>query len=111
MNRGERRRLRTQLWEAQGGLCCWCDRMMNRQPGSDAHPEPLNVTLEHLTPRNLGGTDAIENLAAACFECNQNRADLPLIDITTPEGRTRALGLHTFLARMATCQPLRKALL
>lgn len=35
---------------------------------------PLNAaTLEHIVPKNHGGTDALENLAIACARCNAEK--------------------------------------
>jgi hypothetical protein len=31
------------------------------------------LTIDHLTPQSLGGTDNIENLALACRRCNERR--------------------------------------
>ena len=31
------------------------------------------MTVDHLTPRGLGGSHAPDNLVASCFECNQGR--------------------------------------
>ena len=30
-------------------------------------------TIDHITPRSLGGSDALENLALACRRCNERR--------------------------------------
>jgi 5-methylcytosine-specific restriction endonuclease McrA len=35
--------------------------------------EPANATLEHIVPKNHGGTDTPENLAVACARCNQGK--------------------------------------
>ena len=35
-------------------------------------------TIEHLRPRSRGGTDALENLAAACRICNQEKGNRTL---------------------------------
>ena len=36
--------------------------------------EPLNgATLEHIVPRNHGGTDELDNLAIACARCNSEK--------------------------------------
>lgn len=34
---------------------------------------PSSATVEHILPRNHGGTDAIDNLALACAGCNQGK--------------------------------------
>lgn len=59
---------RTRLAEAQNWHCCWC--------GTEMIPEPNkhnSVTVEHILPRSQGGSDEMENLAAACLHCNNKR--------------------------------------
>ena len=41
---------------------------MNRR-----HLDPLSATLDHYTPRVLGGGGTIDNLVAACKRCNERR--------------------------------------
>ncbi|MEM9695954.1 MAG: HNH endonuclease [Myxococcota bacterium] len=52
------------------GKCLHCRRKLaltvRGEPVSDA-------TLEHIVPRNHGGTYAIENLAVACKRCNNGK--------------------------------------
>ena len=38
------------------------------------------LTIDHVQPRSLGGTDALDNLAVACSVCNNIKDDLPLGD-------------------------------
>jgi 5-methylcytosine-specific restriction endonuclease McrA len=35
--------------------------------------EPAHATLEHIVPRNHGGTDDLENLTVACRRCNHGK--------------------------------------
>jgi len=42
-------------------------------------------TIEHITPRSLGGSDRIDNLAWACYECNQKRGNQRLEVFVGPE--------------------------
>ena len=35
-------------------------------------------TIEHIVPRSRGGSDRVDNLAWACYDCNQTRDNLPL---------------------------------
>lgn len=59
---------RTRLAEAQSWRCCWC--------GCATVPEPNkrnSVTVEHILPRSMGGSNDMDNLAAACARCNQKR--------------------------------------
>lgn len=58
------------------GSACWVGRCIHCQsrvvvPLSDA--EPASATLEHIVPKNHGGTDDAANLALACARCNQGK--------------------------------------
>jgi 5-methylcytosine-specific restriction endonuclease McrA len=56
--------------EVLEGKCIHCQRKLTLlEDGS-----PLNgATLEHIVPKNHGGTDALENLAIACARCNSEK--------------------------------------
>jgi hypothetical protein len=67
--------MRCTLAEAQNWKCCWC--------GTHCIPEPghsNSATIEHVTPRSLGGSDEWENLAMACAHCNHRRGVLSIED-------------------------------
>jgi 5-methylcytosine-specific restriction endonuclease McrA len=49
------------------GKCIHCNRRL--LVAADGAPIS-NATIEHIQPRNHGGTDHIENLALACGPCN-----------------------------------------
>lgn len=57
---------RHELAKSQGWRCCYCGNLFTKTgtPGA--------ATLEHVKPKMDGGTNARENLAAACFKCNQD---------------------------------------
>ena len=42
-------------------------------------------TVEHIVPRSRGGSDRIDNLAWACYECNQKRGNQSLDEFVGPE--------------------------
>ena len=52
------------------GKCIHCQRkLVLRMDGT-----PINgATVEHIIPRNHGGTDDLENLAIACASCNSEK--------------------------------------
>ncbi|RWC92811.1 MAG: HNH endonuclease [Mesorhizobium sp.] len=58
---------RHDLAVSQGFRCCYCGEKFTKAgtPGA--------ATLEHRNPKMHGGTNARENLAAACQKCNQDR--------------------------------------
>lgn len=39
------------------------------------HLHPLSFTIDHITPINRGGDDALDNLAAAHRQCNRAKSD------------------------------------
>lgn len=49
------------------GRCIFCNAKLGVPLSGDAD---RHVTVEHIVPRNHGGTDAPENLALACAQCN-----------------------------------------
>lgn len=55
------------LWrEFRGNLCAYCGDTENKH------------TIDHVIPKSKGGTNRLENLVAACFNCNQLKGDLSL---------------------------------
>lgn len=58
------------LSEAQNSKCCYCHGLMVKAIGNSQY------TIEHLVERCNGGTDAMENLMAACQPCNNMRGAL-----------------------------------
>lgn len=68
------RELRTIVRQRDGPLCHWCGReTFEREPGFRKRFD--DATLEHLTPRSRGGTDAQANLRLACRDCNEARGN------------------------------------
>ena len=52
------------------GKCIHCQKKLTLANDGT----PLNgATLEHIVPRNHGGTDDLENLASACARCNAEK--------------------------------------
>ena len=66
-----------QLVRERAGLRCEYCRMPERHSA-------LRFHIEHILPRQHGGTDAVENLALACPECNLRKGpNLTCIDPDT----------------------------
>lgn len=61
------KRIRHQLVTKQRNRCCYCNRLFGRKGTS------RGATIEHVKPRSRGGTNAHDNLKAACLHCNQHR--------------------------------------
>lgn len=56
---------RLAIYARDGHACVYC--------GAEDH-----LTLDHVTPRELGGGHEAGNLVTACLHCNSARQDLPL---------------------------------
>ncbi len=56
---------RLALYAACGFCCIYC--------GKDAATADARFSLDHLAPREHGGTNAPENLAMACLSCNDRK--------------------------------------
>jgi 5-methylcytosine-specific restriction endonuclease McrA len=54
-----------------------------------------DLTLDHVTPRSRGGQSTWENLVAACFGCNNEKADRTPSEAGMPlSRRPLAIGIH-----------------
>jgi hypothetical protein len=66
-------------------------------------PEGTTLTIDHVVPVSLGGSDFPDNLVAACRDCNAGKssipADAPLVKKVSAHAAAYALGL---LAKMGT---------
>jgi 5-methylcytosine-specific restriction endonuclease McrA len=59
----DRRIAKLLLWIRQNGRCHYCGDYL----------DPPDMTIDHMTPRCLGGADALANMAGACYRCNQEK--------------------------------------
>lgn len=64
------------LYAAQNGQCCHCQRKMTKPAKKLGTPGPRDPTFDHIVPRSKGGTDATDNVALACHECNHAKDSL-----------------------------------
>jgi len=63
-----------QLWQTQSGHCALCSKPMLRNRFEAAHARvwaKQRATVDHITPRSKGGSDAPENLQLAHARCNK----------------------------------------
>lgn len=74
----KRRLLKIALRERDGDECTWCCKPMIDAPILPGEDCSAHMTLEHILPASLGGSNDIANLALACFSCNNARG--PAID-------------------------------
>lgn len=73
------RSLRALVVAEYGRTCHLC---MTEIPDEAKHPHPLSLTLDHILPRSLGGTDELENLRPAHRVCNLRRQNRPAAVVT-----------------------------
>jgi 5-methylcytosine-specific restriction endonuclease McrA len=64
-------RNRDRAFEEQDGLCFYCLVPMT-PAGEDLE---TSCTADHVRPKQMGGTSRADNIVAACFRCNQLKAD------------------------------------
>lgn len=64
---GRLKRLRTIAWHSQMARCYYCGARLQLK----------DATADHKIPISLGGKTSRENVAAACFGCNQRKASIP----------------------------------
>lgn len=78
------------------GKCIHC----NRKLCLELDGQPLtHATLEHIVPRTHGGTNALDNLAIACFRCNSGKGHR--LDWRRPEDETLQRVIATLQERRA----------
>ena len=59
---------RRRIYARDGHRCVYCGKLAER------------LTLDHIVPRSMGGTNVTENLITACMECNRNRGNTPVCE-------------------------------
>lgn len=61
---------RKTLFNRCKGICPICGRRMSLN-----NPRAVNsyMTVDHIVPQSMGGTNNIENLRGLCMRCNRNR--------------------------------------
>lgn len=88
---------RTALIAAHGRNCFYCGK-------GPLYKRALHVSLE--TPVHLGGKDEFANLRLACSQCNERKADKPLLEYV--EARLADLAREqAVLGQFLACAPHR----
>jgi hypothetical protein len=63
--------------EAQNHRCCYCGHRMIRHTHYNGVPTPRDALIkDHLEPRTYGGPTEINNIIAACCQCNNLRGEM-----------------------------------
>lgn len=60
--------VREAIYQRDGRRCVYCGRT----------PPEVRLTVDHVTPRQLGGRDEPSNLVTACRQCNSDKRDMVL---------------------------------
>jgi len=58
------KKLRFEVFKRDGFACQYCGR----------RPPLVSIEVDHIEPILEGGTDDIDNLTTACFDCNRGKA-------------------------------------
>lgn len=71
---------RAAIYRRDGNKCAYCgvERLRLGHPVKEGVTYAATFTLDHLIPRELGGTNVASNLVSACFRCNSARQDKSL---------------------------------
>jgi 5-methylcytosine-specific restriction endonuclease McrA len=93
--------VRTMYGERDQWICHLCKGPINRTrilPPLDLYDgKPregsvdLNLSLDHIEPRSLGGSDYPSNISASHVACNKGRCNRPIEEFTVPQSVSRAL--------------------
>jgi 5-methylcytosine-specific restriction endonuclease McrA len=102
VNRFRNQSKRTALFLEDGNRCAYCLVDFNTLP------QRLQ-TVDHITPRSAGGTNALDNLLSACHGCNSKRGDQPLHEWVGPETLVRLIRDYPRVSRTIVETMTRKA--
>lgn len=84
------------LYEMCGGVCPECGKKMSiKNPRGKAS----YMTIDHIVPKSLGGTNNIENLRGLCKDCNAKRGN----DMTDVKSRINEMGLYVSSIKKGDC--------
>lgn len=78
----------TKLMARDGQACALCDEPLDRHLRDPKHER--YITFDHITPRAMGGTDALANLRLAHRRCNELRGCDPLLPEQEEPGKDDA---------------------
>ncbi len=62
------KKLRFEVFKRDGFKCAYCGKS----------PPAVTLEVDHIEPKSKGGSDCIENLITACFDCNRGKSNIPL---------------------------------
>lgn len=73
--------IRFEVFKRDGFQCIYCGQT----------PPAVVLEVDHVEPKSKGGTDDINNLVTACFDCNRGKRNVPLDKI--PIGLSKQAGI------------------
>jgi len=62
------KKLRFEVFKRDGFACQYCGKA----------PPEVTLEIDHINPKSKKGTDDINNLLTACFNCNRGKSNIPL---------------------------------
>lgn len=66
---------RVALLARDGNSCHYCDDVMGL-PKENGRHYPEEITVDHVVPKSLGGSNFLSNLVLACYKCNHDFGSL-----------------------------------
>ncbi len=87
-----RREKRLAIYSRDGFCCLFCGR------GAE---DGVELTLDHVLPRELGGSNEASNLATACMDCNKRKGSQALPFFLMTLGRTATSLRKRLVAQLA----------
>jgi hypothetical protein len=66
---------RVTLLARDGNSCHYCDEVMGLPKDNGKH-YPQEITIDHIVPRSIGGSNMLSNLVLACYRCNHSYGSL-----------------------------------
>lgn len=77
------------IYRRTSGRCHLCQKMLSRKNYNRSDRKGA-WHVDHSVPRSKGGTDHLNNLKAACIECNRQKSDKTTRAARSWNGKTRA---------------------
>lgn len=65
------KKIRFEVFKRDGFRCGYCGKT----------PPAVVLEVDHINPKSIDGTDDINNLLTACFDCNRGKRDIPLENV------------------------------
>jgi len=62
------KKIRFEVFKRDGFICQYCGK----------HPPEITLEVDHVHPISKGGSDDINNLITACFDCNRGKTNIEL---------------------------------